>query len=78
MVLLEIKIPAMNDPELNEDKGLRPYQGELFANPESGRYMKFIPVKTRGEVKKEKSPTPYTKPKFQVVKDYPTRIDLID
>ena len=52
------KTTVMKDPELNEDKGLQPYQGELFANPESGRYMKFIPVKTRGEAKDQKSRKP--------------------
>ena len=56
----------MKDPELNEDKGLEPYQGELFANPKSDTYMKFIPVKTRGEAKKENNYTPTTKPEFLI------------
>lgn len=68
------KTTAMKDPEVNEDKGLKPYQGELFANPESGRYMKFIPVKTRGEAKKEKNPTPSTKPQFLI----PSKVTQIE
>jgi len=57
----------MKDPELNEDKGLEPYQGELFPNPKSDIYIKYIPVKTRGDVKKENNPIPHTKPEFLII-----------